>query len=291
MNTKRIIQAVAALCVLVALLLALPAQADGSDGHTCSGLTEHINSGGSIIGEGVKSWYDSTCSQDDDDNDDDDDDEQATGDQVGGLPQAPRPPAVTCPFLPPRVSVSGYALNTQCQMVDGAGVGNMDVIKRGFIDAVDIWSYVNGDVEVCFRNYGSLVFLDSTYMPRRLMELEAYQRDGMTCGLIDRVGTVVLVSAGAPPAPAPAAAPAQPAEPAEPTLPTYDAIPLHDCMIKLQETLFLRATPGGEIIGLVWLYSEVPAFEINGYWYKIEFEGKTGYVSRYYRKVLRGDCG
>ena len=49
-------------------------------------------------------------------------------------------------------------------------------------------------------------------------------------------------------------------------------------------------SPAGEIIGLVWLYSEVPVFETNGDWYKVEFEGKIGYISRNYRRVLRGGC-
>ena len=43
--------------------------------------------------------------------------------------------------------------------------------------------------------------------------------------------------------------------------------------------------------GLVWLNSEVPAFEIKGYWYKVEFEGQIGYISRFYREVVRGGCG
>ena len=113
----------------------------------------------------------------------------------------------------------------------------------------------------------------------------------MTCGQIDRAGTVVLLSdpmqldqpiVPADPVP-PAPAPPAPAE--------TSSIPLDNCLIKLVETLFLRAEPDGEIIGLVWQNSEVPVLEANGDWYKIEFEGKTGYISRSYRKVLRGDCG
>ena len=194
-----------------------------------------------------------------------------------------RPPPVTCPHLPARVVVSGYVENTQCQMVGEIVIGKTDLIQRGFIDAVDVWSYVNGGLEVCFRNSGWLVFLDATYLQRKVMELEHYHRDGMTCGTIDRIGTVVLLER----APQPASAP----QPAENALPVFEPIPLNDCQIKLVETLFLRETPGGAIIGLVWLNSEVPAFEINGYWYKIEFEGVTGYISRYHRKVLRGGCG
>jgi hypothetical protein len=157
--------------------------------------------------------------------------------------------------------------------------GHPELQARGFMDAVDVYRYINGGLTVCFRNAGWLIFLDAAYAPRLLTELAQYQRDGMTCGEIDRAGTVVLLREGPPTANAPV------------TLPVFDVIPLHDCRIKLVETLYLRAAPAGEIIGLVWLNSEVPAFEINGYWYKIEFEGVTGYISRYHRRVLNGGCG
>lgn len=186
-------------------------------------------------------------------------------------------PPDTCSNLPDRFVVNGYTRNTQCQVVSEFVVGNMELSERGFIDAVDVWSFVPDGVEVCFRNAGSLVFLDADYAPRMVMELEAHDRDGMTCGTIDREGTVVLLNSAA--------------QPVENDSLLFDPIPLSDCQIKLTETLYLRAAPGGEIIGLVWLNSEVPVFEINGYWYKVEFEGTTGYVSRYYRKVLWGSCG
>lgn len=202
-----------------------------------------------------------------------------------------RPIPVTCTHLPPRVVVSGYVENTQCQMVGEVVIAKTDLMQRGFIDAVDVWSYVNGGLEVCFRNNGWLVFLDATYLQRMAMELEHYHRDGMTCGTIDRIGTVVLLERAAPSTSAAHTEPPAPSTAPAVTPPAFEPIPLVDCQIKLVQTLFLRAAPAGEIIGLVWLNSEVPAFEINGYWYKIEFEGKTGYVSRYHRKVLRGGCG
>ena len=197
-------------------------------------------------------------------------------------------PPVTCPRLPASVVVTGYGENTQCQMVDAAGIGQMDVIERGVIDAVDIWNIVPEDVQVCFQGSGWPVFLDADYSPRMVMEMEHVHRDGMTCGTIDRPGTVALLAS--------AAAASAPdthltAAPAEATLPIFEAFPLDNCLIKLVETLFLRAEPGGEIIDIVWLNTEVTAFEINGYWYQVEFEGQIGYISRYYRKVIRGGCG
>ena len=252
---------VAFFILFAALLLALPAaQAQSS---RCEILANLIGNT-SLFPEDLQ-WFSDNCVDEEDD--DADEPEENTY----------RPPPVTCPYLPSRVVVSGFAKETQCQMVGEVVIGKTNLVRRGFIDAVDVWHYVNGGLEVCFRNSGWLAFLDATYLQRRVMELEHYHRDGMTCGEIDRIGTVVLLERAAPPA--------------EGDLPLFHSIPLSDCQIKLVETLFLRAQPAGEIIGLVWLNSEVPAFEINGYWYKIEFEGKTGYISRYHRKVLRGGCG
>ncbi len=217
------------------------------------------------------SWYKANCM-----NLQEDEDEEE--------PEVYRPPDVTCPHLPTRVAVFGFVVNTQCQMVGEVVIGkHPELMQRGFIDAVDIWSYVNGGLEVCFRNEGWPVFLDAAYAPRIAMELQPTYRDGMTCGEIDGAGTVVLLASG------PASAPVT--QPTQYTLPLFDAIPLSECLIKLEETLFLRAEPGGEIIGLVWLNSEVFVSEISGYWYRVEFEGRTGYISRYYRRVLRGGCG
>ena len=105
-----------------------------------------------------------------------------------------RPPVQTCPELTDGVSIFGYGFNTQCRRVGGDGVGREDVIEQGFADAVDIWSVVSSRVELCFHNEGYLVFLDAAYAPRKLMPLLSFERNGMTCGQIDRAGTVVLLS-------------------------------------------------------------------------------------------------
>ncbi|MCY3779014.1 MAG: hypothetical protein OXG78_01775 [Chloroflexi bacterium] len=255
MNNKRIGMVALLICWLCLLVAAAEAQPPPQ--FEC-----HVLEGFSFLHISEQVWYDKNCRE-----------EPEIEEEEGPY----RPPDVTCPHLPPRVVVSGYAVNTQCQMVGEVVIGKTNLVQRGFIDAVDVWSYVNGGLEVCFRNDGWLVFLDATYLQRKVMELEHYHRDGMTCGQIDRIGTVVLLERAA--------------ATAENALPIFETIPLSDCLIKLVETLFLRAEPAGEIIGLVWLNSEVSAFEINGYWYKVEFEGATGYISRFYRRVLRGGCG
>lgn len=178
----------------------------------------------------------------------------------------------TCTHLPESIVVIGFGAYTQCQHVPMAGIGRMDLIDLGVGGAADIWHILPSSVDVCFRQPGYLVFLDAAYSPRKLMPLLSFELDGMTCGRIDRAGTIVLLHAPY-------------------VFESPPGSPLTGCLIKLTETLFLRAGPAGEIIGLVWTNSEVPAFEINGDWYKIEFEGRTGYVSRYFRHVLNGACG
>ena len=267
MKYQRIVLLASALGFLVLLQLAVSAQAIT---FNCKGL-DQIRSNGRIWYDAETRWYSGNC------------EEEEEFDWESIPTAVVREPSDSCYELPPRVAVFGHVYGTECRMLGADGIGKWEVLDRGFIDAVDVWSYVNGGIEVCFRNSGWLVFLDAAYAPRMVVELESFQRDGMTCGALDGAGTVVLVQSR--PAPDPVATPVAP------TLPTFDAIPLHDCMIKLAETLFLRAEPAGEIIGLVWQFSEVPAFEINGFWYKIEFEGQTGFVSRYHRKVLRGGCG
>ena len=268
--TKKRLRLAALLAVWLCLLIAAPAaQAQ----FVCS-----ILEGYGVLYDNERLWYNNNCVIDPDDDDEEE--------------ESYRPPDVTCPHLPSRVVVSGYVENTQCQMVGEVVIhGYPDLQARGFIDAVDVWLYVNGGVEVCFYNDGWLVFLDASFILRVASELEHTHRDGMTCGMIDGAGTVVLLAAGPGNAPTLQVPVAPDTQPGAVTLPVFESVPLHDCQIKLVETLFLRAEPAGEIIGLVWLNTIVSAFEINGYWYKIEFEGTTGYISRYYREVLRGGCG
>ncbi len=274
MIAKRITPIAIALGLLGMALLVMPAQAQSFRGHTCKNLWEHVNTGGYVMYEQTNRWFYSSCPERD---------APAGGDDENDEP-ASKPTVVTCAYLPPRVAVFGHVRGTQCQMVGDVVISMQPGLhERGFIDAVDVWSYVNGGIEVCFRNEGWLVFLDAAYSPRMVNELAHFYRDGMTCGAIDRAGTVVLLRDATPSS-------ASPIDAAPVTLPVFDSIPQSICQIKLQETLFLRAEPAGEIIGLVWLFSEVPVFEINGDWYKIEFQGATGYISRFYSRVLHGGC-
>ena len=109
----------------------------------------------------------------------------------------PRPLAVTCPALSQfGIAVHatfGLASGVQCQRLDGGGIGIQSIIDAGFIDAVDIWGYVEQGVEVCFPQVGRVIFLDARTMPRAIRSLESSIVNGATCAMIDSPGSLVLL--------------------------------------------------------------------------------------------------
>lgn len=109
----------------------------------------------------------------------------------------PRPPVDTCANLPADIVVSGFnPFATQCRPVGSAGVGDAGLIAQGILSAVDVWGDANAEIRVCFRQQGKLKFLDAATAPRSVSDLAAENIDGMTCGRINRAGTVALLQGG-----------------------------------------------------------------------------------------------
>ncbi len=196
-------------------------------------------------------------------------------------PSAPPPEA----YLDHSVTVGG---NANFQPLTGSGIGNAQVIAQVVISATDVWGHVPAGTRVCFvgRIGGGVMFLDAATMPRALAWLPHSIHGYDTCAQLPGAGTVALVMGAGPYA---AAAPASAAEEDPPQPENTATQPI--CQIKLTQTLFLRSEPAvGQIIGLVWLNSEVPVYEIEGGWYLIEFEGQFGYIIGSHRKLLWGSC-
>ena len=108
-----------------------------------------------------------------------------------------RPPAITCPALSSATGIAvhatyGLASGVQCQRLDGGGIG-IQSLADSYIDAVDIWGYVEQGVEVCFPQAGRVVFLDASTMPRAITPLESTISNGMTCASITSPGSLVLM--------------------------------------------------------------------------------------------------
>ena len=58
-------------------------------------------------------------------------------------------------------------------------------------------AYFAPGTEVCFADPGGLVFVDTSAPERPVHTVATYVSDGMTCGAINKSGTVVLVASAA----------------------------------------------------------------------------------------------
>ena len=177
----------------------------------------------------------------------------------------PKPHVDTLRALPAEIEVNNWPHGAQGKRVRGAEIGDKALLDHGVVDAVDVWGYILPGFEVCFHNFGTIVFLDAAYSPRRQSDLPSYQRNGMTC-------TVVLLRASAPL-----------------TKPT-PKIRLSNCMVRLKYDLNFRATPAGDIIGVLPAFIRLTAFEHRGGWYFVDYHGRRGWVSARYVQP-QGDCG
>ncbi|MDE2951435.1 MAG: fibronectin type III domain-containing protein, partial [Chloroflexota bacterium] len=205
--------------------------------------------------------------------DDEDDDDKAP-------PPTPIPIHDSLNHLPPGIQVSNWVDGAQGKRIDHVGVGRADLTEQGILDAVDVYGYVTPGVEVCFDQPGRIVFLDAAYAPRRLANLPAYSRDGMTCAAIDRGGAVVLLQSDNPPA-------LQPSQP-EQSQPQSQA--LGDCEVQPWANLkFRQSPPDGLVLGVTGARDWLPASEQRQGYFKVRLWGREGWISGDY-VYLRGDC-
>lgn len=222
------------------------------------------------------------------------------------VPEAePAAPSVvfTCETLDgnaPTVSARyGLQSGVQCKRVDAAGIGNQSVVDAGYIDAFDIYGYVEQGVEICFPQLGSIVFLDAATAPRSRAPVEYFARNGMTCASISRPGTVVLVP-GQPPViesaeveQAPAVEPAVSEQaPASETSATV-ASQSGQCLVTTIANLKLRSIPfvDDNVIGYVSSGETLNRISGNEYWHYVQYYNQTGWISASERYVVTsGAC-
>jgi len=183
----------------------------------------------------------------------------------------------TCETLPGATAAvsaeMGLHSGVQCQQVDAGGIGIQSVIEAGFIDAVDVWGYVEQGVEICFPQAGAITFLDAATMPRSVMPLPSHRVGNMTCVSLDRPGTVVLVPL--------------PSVPAEAATDTAE----QDC-VTTTANLNLRATPamGDNIIGHVPRGATLDIISRTWSWVQVDYGGKLGWIGARYVQA-EGHCG
>ena len=173
----------------------------------------------------------------------------------------------TCPALAPGIIVTDLTGNTQCKRIDASGVGKSQVIQAGIIDAVDVWSWVGIDTEVCFLASGAVaVFLDAERAPRTVKSLSLERRNGYTCARIPHHGSVVLLRS-LPAGLSPSVAKATSTQ------------PLHDCMVNINAALNLRERPHGKVLTVLPALVSLTVLDRNPGWFEVDYHGTRGWVS------------
>ncbi|MBE2182012.1 MAG: hypothetical protein IAE89_01185 [Anaerolineae bacterium] len=88
---------------------------------------------------------------------------------------------------------------------EGAEIGDINLINAGVWQAVDIFEYTSGGVQVlnfshplsiCLYGTGQFYYRDATGQPRTTALLSSWQNGEYTCATINNAGTVVLVGQG-----------------------------------------------------------------------------------------------
>ena len=189
-------------------------------------------------------------------------------------------PIFNCAELPNRFRINGLGNGTHCQTVTSAGVGVPSLVAQGVVDAVDIWGR-DSDVEVCFLNHGELKFLDAATSPRQLMDLAAVRINGMTCGHIDRAGTVVLLQA-------PTTEMDQEESPSGPVVDdsstpveAAEVDPVAGCQLMTTDYVSLRVGPSVNYarLDVIPRNRRLNALSRTEAWYRVAYDGQTGWIS------------
>ena len=147
-----------------------------------------------------------------------------------------------------------------CRAVDTGLIDKHPALASGMIAAVDLLGYVESGVEVCFRSIGDLVFLDAAADPPVPRPLQSYNNSmGMTCGEVDQLGTLVLVS----------------------TITEQDTyLELSSCQVTTTHTVRLRADVGSTaILSLVPFNVTLDALARTNKWFKVSFLDTEGWIS------------
>ena len=169
--------------------------------------------------------------------------------------------------LPEEIIVRYWLDGAHGRRVGPVEISDAELIQQGIVDAIDLWGYVTPGVEVCFKRRGDeLVFMDAATTPRTKLSWLGYASNGMTCTIIDRPGTMVLLgdtsSAGA----------------GQPIASQPGSTLLSDCVVELTEYLNFRESPWGAIINILAPGIGLTAVESADGWYKVDFYGRKGWI-------------
>ena len=169
----------------------------------------------------------------------------------------------TCQQLFDSMVVRTTSRVVSCRAVDINFIDKHPALASGMIAAVDLLGYVDSGVEVCFRSIGDLVFVDATIEPPTPRSMESYDNEmGMTCGEVNHIGTIVLVTSIT-------------------ELGTY--LELSSCSVATTQVLRLRDEVGSSaVLGLVPYNVTLATEARTNNWFKVTFLGMEGWISASY---------
>jgi len=201
------------------------------------------------------------------DSDRDDDDANQPQEPVGS-------PAFNCNSAQKaQIVISPQPLFLHVQCVDQADIGRSELLPYGVVLGVDVWGWVQADFTVCFRQAGSLIFLDAAYSPRQIQAIASYAHNGLRCADVSRPGTVVLLN--------------RPYLSA--SAPQTSGQTLTACFITTTDVLNFRSAPGGDRLGYVLPGQRFVAFERRMGYYRVMLVQRMGWISGTYVRT-EGRC-
>ncbi len=207
----------------------------------------------------------------------------AAGDGLVYIPPTATPSATATPGISSCLTLPGIVTyniteSTQCQRLDAVGIGNAEIAAAGFVDAINVWSWILPGTKICFEAEGSAFkFIDTTALPRVVYDLPATNENGLTCGIIDRPGNLILLPGARPPA-------------AQMQAPAPQEAALSGCMVRTQYILNFRASPGGDVIRAIPFNATLTAVARTADWFKVDFHGVKGWISADFVEPI-GTCG
>ena len=193
-------------------------------------------------------------------------------------PSATATPGISTCLTLPGIVTYNLTESTQCQRLNAEGIGNAEIAAAGFVDAINVWSWILPGTKICFEAEGSAFkFIDTTALPRVVYDVSATNENGLTCATIDRAGNLILLPGNRPPA-------------APTPKPALEALSLQNCMARTTNILNFRASPGGDVIRAVPYNATLTAVARTADWFKVDFHGVKGWISAAFVEQI-GDCG
>ena len=181
-------------------------------------------------------------------------------------PEATYPTPESCERLSDSVMVTAASSAFECQQIDAlglAGAGN-------FVDAVALTGDLDLGAQVCFKNRGTLIFLDvSTYAPA-ISLMSSYGLADSTCGWVEQSGIVILASS---------------------TFPAFSGgynlgadadavVRLSNCSVRTTHRLNFRAAPNGESLNQILpIGAQLTAYARADDWFNVVYGGSSGWIS------------